>query len=46
MMASSITPDNGATGPCKQCGGLNGVCFLTCKSLRLPPGYRLSGEPE
>jgi len=26
--------------PCLHCGGLNGVCFLTCRSLQLPANWK------
>jgi hypothetical protein len=29
---------------CMQCGAV-GTHYLTCPSLRLPPGYRLSEDP-
>ena len=30
---------------CTQCGAV-GTHYLTCPSLRLPQGYRLSADPE
>jgi hypothetical protein len=29
----------GYTPPCPKCAGLNGVCYLTCPTLRLEPGW-------
>ena len=30
--------------PCTRCGA-SGTHYLTCPSLRLPPGYRLTSDP-
>jgi hypothetical protein len=30
---------------CRRCGA-TGTHYLTCPSLRLPPGYRLSADPR
>jgi len=30
--------------PCARCGAV-GTHYLTCPSLRLPPGYRLCADP-
>ena len=34
-----------ARGLCTRCGGI-GTHYLTCPSLRLPHGYRLSGDSK
>jgi hypothetical protein len=34
----------GAGDPCPRCGA-SGTHYLTCPSLRLPPGYRLTPDP-
>lgn len=39
------SPGDGAAArpPCRRCGAA-GTHYLTCPSLRLPPGYRLSQD--
>ena len=44
------TPGPARTGKplerqCPRCGGA-GTHYLTCPSLRLPPGYRLTADPR
>jgi hypothetical protein len=41
--AGTIRPPHTAE-PCPRCGA-SGTHYLTCPSLRLPPGYRLTPDP-
>jgi hypothetical protein len=35
----------GAAWPCPKCSGVH-IHYLTCPSLRLPPGHHFSADPE
>jgi hypothetical protein len=44
MTGNRISIPPGLARQCARCGAL-GTHYLTCPSLRLPPGYRLTPDP-